>query len=70
VRETCVSRDGVKVPLNVLRRKGTALDGKNPVLLSGYGGYGLSRPPRFSVVNRLWLDHGGGLRTRQPPRWR
>jgi prolyl oligopeptidase len=59
VREVCVSRDGTKVPLNVLRKKGTTLDGKNPVLLTGYGGYGLSRPPRFNPVNRLWLDRGG-----------
>jgi prolyl oligopeptidase len=59
VRETCVSKDGTKVPLNVLRKKGTPLDGKNPFLLTGYGGFGLSRSPRFDPKTRLWLDHGG-----------
>jgi prolyl oligopeptidase len=59
IRETCTSRDGTKVPINILRKRSAALDGKNPVLLTGYGGYGLSRSPRFSPANRLWLDHGG-----------
>jgi prolyl oligopeptidase len=59
VRDTCVSSDGTRVPLNVLRRKGTRLDGKNPVLLYGYGGYNISLTPAFSPISRLWLDHGG-----------
>ncbi len=59
VRETCVSKDGTKVPLNVLRRKDTRLDGQNPFLLTGYGGFGISRTPRFSPTTRPWLDHGG-----------
>ncbi|MEO7093978.1 MAG: prolyl oligopeptidase family serine peptidase, partial [Polyangiales bacterium] len=60
VRETCLSKDGVtKVPLNILRKKGVALDGNNLTLLYGYGGYGVSLSPRFDVIHRLWLDQGG-----------
>jgi prolyl oligopeptidase len=59
VREFATSKDGTKVPLNIIRRKGAAMDGKNPLLLTGYGGYGLSRPPNFSLGARIWLDQGG-----------
>ncbi len=59
VRDECASKDGTKVPLTVLRRKGTRLDGKNPALLTGYGGYGSSETPRFLPVNRPWFDAGG-----------
>lgn len=59
VREFAVTKDGTKVPLNILRRKGTALDGNNPTLLTAYGGYGISLKPAFSLAARLWLDQGG-----------
>ena len=59
VRETCTSKDGTKVPLNVIRKKGTKLDGSNKFLLTGYGGYGVSESPWFDVRVRLWLDGGG-----------
>jgi prolyl oligopeptidase len=59
VRETCTSKDGTKVPLNVIRKKGTKLDGSSKLLLTGYGGYGLSESPWFDVRTRLWLDEGG-----------
>ena len=59
VREWAVSKDGTRVPVNILMKKGTRRDGSNPVLLTGYGGYGLSMRPYFSVSNRVWLDHGG-----------
>ena len=59
VREFAVSRDGTKVPLNIIRRKGSNLDGKNPAVLTGYGGFGLSLSPYFSASLRLWLDAGG-----------
>jgi len=59
VREMATSKDGTRVPVNILMKKGTKRDGSNPVLLYGYGGYGLSERPRFSVSNRVWLDHGG-----------
>jgi prolyl oligopeptidase len=61
VREMAVSKDGTKVPVNILMKKGTRRDGSNPVLLYGYGGYGLSLRPSFSPIYRVWLDHGGVL---------
>jgi prolyl oligopeptidase len=59
VRQFAISKDGTRVPMNILRRKGTKLDGNNPALLTGYGGYGVNLSPSFSVRRRLWLDHGG-----------
>jgi prolyl oligopeptidase len=59
VREFAVSRDGTRVPINVIRRKGTRLDGSNPTLLTGYGGYGASQVPQFNPGLRVWLDRGG-----------
>lgn len=59
IRETCTSKDGTKVPINILRKKGTPLDGSNPMLLSGYGGYGISLQPGVNPVLRVWLDMGG-----------
>jgi prolyl oligopeptidase len=59
VREFATSRDGTKVPLNILRRKGTKLDGKNPTLLYAYGGYGINLTPNFNLNRRVWLDQGG-----------
>jgi len=59
VREFAISRDGTRVPLNILRRKGTPLDGKNPVWLYGYGGYSISLSPFFWPRLRVWLDLGG-----------
>jgi prolyl oligopeptidase len=59
VREMAVSKDGTRVPVNIVMKKGTKRDGRNPVLLYGYGGYGISMQPRFSLSTRVWLDHGG-----------
>jgi prolyl oligopeptidase len=60
LREFAASKDGTSVPLNIIRRKGTQLTGSNPVLLYGYGGYGISETPYFLGANtRLWLDGGG-----------
>lgn len=60
VREFAVSKDGTRVPVNILRRKDTKLDGKNPTLLEGYGGYNISMSPGFiGVFGRVWLDQGG-----------
>ncbi|MEO5753331.1 MAG: prolyl oligopeptidase family serine peptidase, partial [Chthoniobacterales bacterium] len=58
-REFAPSKDGTKVPLNIVRRKGTKLDGNNPTLLYGYGGYGISMSPTFDFARRLWFDRGG-----------
>jgi prolyl oligopeptidase len=59
VREFATSKDGTKVPVNIIRRKGIKLDGSNPVLLTGYGGYGVNIEPGFSALRRVWIDHGG-----------
>src|SRR5208337_2329845 len=59
VREFAASKDGTRVPINIIRRKGTRLDGKNPLMLTGYGGFGMSQSPGFHPLARLWLDRGG-----------
>lgn len=59
VREFAISKDGTKVPVNILRRKGMPLDGNNPTLLTAYGGYGISLRPEFNFTNRVWFDRGG-----------
>jgi prolyl oligopeptidase len=59
VREFAISKDGTKVPINILRRKGTPLDGSNPTLLYAYGGYGHCMRPSFNFEHRLWFDRGG-----------
>jgi prolyl oligopeptidase len=59
LREFAVSKDGTRVPVNILRRKGTPLDGNNPTLLQGYGGYGDCMRPQFNCTLRLWFDRGG-----------
>jgi prolyl oligopeptidase len=60
VRELATSKDGTKVPINIVSKKGTKLDGSNPTLLYGYGGYGISETPVFlGAMRRLWLDAGG-----------
>src|SRR4029077_10664631 len=59
VREFATSKDGTKVPVNIIRKKGTKLDGGNPTLLYGYGGYGISMQPNFDFTRRLWFDRGG-----------
>src|SRR5438128_34126 len=58
-REMATSKDGTKVPLNIIRKKGTKLDGNNPVLLYGYGGYSISMQPNFDFPRRVWFDRGG-----------
>jgi prolyl oligopeptidase len=59
VREFAVSKDRTRVPVNIISRKGVKLDGSNPVLLTGYGGYGISIEPDYSALRRVWIDHGG-----------
>jgi len=59
VREFATSKDGTKVPLNILRKKGVKLDGNNPTLLTAYGGYSISLTPTFDSTRRIWFDAGG-----------
>jgi prolyl oligopeptidase len=58
IRDFATSKDGTKVPLNIIRPKGTKLDGKNPVLLEGYGGYNVSLTPYFSLNRKALLERG------------
>ena len=58
VREFATSKDGTKVPVNIILPKGARLDGSNPCVVSGYGGYGISLAPRFRKSTRLLLDQG------------
>jgi len=60
VRDFAISKDGTRVPVNIIRLKGTKLDGTHPALLTAYGGYGISTKPGFlGSFARLWLDQGG-----------
>ena len=60
LREFATSKDGTRVPVNIVRRKGTVLNGANPVLVYGYGGYNYDEIPYFlGPTTRLWLDAGG-----------
>ncbi|WAC03163.1 prolyl oligopeptidase family serine peptidase [Lacinutrix neustonica] len=53
------SKDGTEIPMYITCLKDTKLDGNNPTLLYGYGGYGITVTPRFNESQTLWLLHGG-----------
>lgn len=53
------SKDGTKVPLIITHKKGLELDGKNPTILYGYGGFNVSLTPSFSIANAVWMEQGG-----------
>lgn len=55
------SRDGTRVPMFIVHRKGLKLDGSNPTLLYGYGGFNVSLTPAYSVSRLVWLEMGGVL---------
>jgi prolyl oligopeptidase len=59
VREFATSRDGTRVPVNIILHKNARLDGSSPLLLTGYGGYGVSLAPGFNPVRMAWLEQGG-----------
>jgi len=58
-RDFAVSKDGTKIPLNIIHKKQIALDGSHPTILYGYGGYGISESPRVRLPIRAWYDLGG-----------
>jgi len=53
------SKDGTKIPMMITYKKGIRLNGKNPTLLYGYGGFNISLMPTFGVANAVWLELGG-----------
>ncbi len=53
------SKDGTKVPMIITYKKGVELDGTNPTMLYGYGGFNISLTPYFSTSNIVWLENGG-----------
>jgi len=55
----CKSKDGTKIPIFITHKKGIKLDGNNPTILYGYGGFKISITPSFSTSNTLWLELGG-----------
>src|SRR5262249_56427093 len=57
-REFATSKDGTKIPLNILFRKGTQRDGQNPTLLYSYGGFGKSMSPILDFTRLLWFRRG------------
>jgi len=58
-QEWCNSKDGTRVPMFVVYKKGLKKDGKNPALLTAYGGFNVSLTPSFNRSAYLWLEHGG-----------
>ena len=53
------SKDGTKIPMFIVARKGLALDGNRPTLMTAYGGFNISLTPQFSAIAAWWTEHGG-----------
>ena len=53
------SKDGTRIPMFIVSKKDMKQNGANPTILSGYGGFNLSRTPNFAAWLHLWLEHGG-----------
>ncbi|MCX2839529.1 prolyl oligopeptidase family serine peptidase [Salinimicrobium sp. MT39] len=53
------SKDGTKVPMIITYKKGIEMNGKNPTILYGYGGFNISLTPSFSIANAVWMEQGG-----------
>ncbi|MGA7969355.1 MAG: prolyl oligopeptidase family serine peptidase [Terriglobales bacterium] len=53
------SKDGTKVPMFIVSKKGLVKNGQNPTLLTGYGGFNISMSPGFNRSMYLWMEHGG-----------
>jgi len=58
-REFVTSKDGTRFPIFIAAKKGLKLDGKNPTLLYGYGGFDISMTPSYGVTSATWLKMGG-----------
>ena len=55
------SKDGTKIPMILTHKKEIVLDGKNPTILYGYGGFNISLTPAFGLTNTVWMEQGGVL---------
>jgi prolyl oligopeptidase len=53
------SKDGTQIPMFITHKKGLTLDGSNPTVLYGYGGFSVSLTPSFSISNLVWMEMGG-----------
>ncbi|MGA9639625.1 prolyl oligopeptidase family serine peptidase [Flavobacterium sp.] len=53
------SKDGTKIPMMITHKKGIQLNGQNPTILYGYGGFNISLTPNFSISNAVWMENGG-----------
>ncbi|HOZ68330.1 MAG TPA: prolyl oligopeptidase family serine peptidase [Chitinophagaceae bacterium] len=53
------SKDGTQIPMFIVHKKGLELNGKNPAILYGYGGFNISSTPNFSSARIAWLEQGG-----------
>lgn len=53
------SKDGTKIPMIITHKKGLELNGKNPTMLYGYGGFNISLTPSFNTANAVWMEQGG-----------
>lgn len=54
-----ISKDGTKIPMIITHKRDIELNGKNPTILYGYGGFNISLTPSFSISNAVWLEQGG-----------
>jgi prolyl oligopeptidase len=63
IRTSATARDGTKVPLSIVARKGLKRDGRHPALVNAYGSYQIVNPPFFNVRNIAFLEHGGVVAT-------
>ena len=59
IQKFYLSKDGTRVPIFLTHKKGVQLDGENPTILYGYGGFNLAQTPFFKVWNLIWLEMGG-----------
>jgi len=59
VRDEAVSKDGTRVPITILRRRGLKQDGTHPAIVYGYGGYGICQTPAFRARLAAWTERGG-----------
>jgi prolyl oligopeptidase len=58
-QEWYLSKDGTRVPMFIVAKKGIEKSGENPTLLTGYGGFNVSETPTFNRSAYLWMEHGG-----------